>query len=723
MVTLLVNTVIVPVAEDGQFERARIVHIGPAANGHGRVVYTVPLCQQALPQPISEAALLKAEKGGQILFAHQTARAQKRNPRSLPARYSTIKDAAWFRIKPLVKNVRCRTLMLERSTRGSLIAGRARELGVQAEQIYRDIYRYFRGGMTEDALYPDFRSVEIGSLQPDGQKKRGRKPEDVADGKRPNNPALTEQKRAAILRIINASIKTGDTAKDIFEQVKDKLYSSKVLQDGLKTKYVHLPEAQRITEAQFMRVFRRANTGNRIKKRQLGAKEWGSRAKSSLGVSHEVVDGPGQLYEIDWTGTQTELSAVDHPEKNIGTAIIYFVEDVWSKMVVGFFITIEGASWDSASLALFNAFTDNTELYQHYGIKFSSEDIVSGIAYAVRGDLGSEVTGEASTASVRSLKMDFQTARAWTGPDKANVESTNGAFKKNLFRRLAGFRPKMRKRGSKNPRSEACLTLHDLTVIVIEEILKYNRRPLCLKSVPSMARKAGIRRTPISLWHWGLRNCTGYLRKEDPEELYVKLLPEQDALITRDGLKVGPFYYECDELSKLDMFSTARLKGKGIPCKVRVDPTRPWVVMRLNEKGTGHVRCKRIDKQGHYHDYHHEDAVVEARHHAREKRRIESEEEQARSDTRANQDAVVRRAKARRKVAGVVGPGGGKERIRANRDEEKKVTSTSLRRIIRKHADAPHKPTPGARRRAKVAGVREMERQTASGIIRALQRA
>ena len=719
--TLLVNTVIVPVAEDGKFERARIVHIGPSANGKGRVAYTVPLFKQALPQPTPEAALLKAEKEGQILFAHHTARAQRRDPRSLPARYNTIKQAAWSRIKPLVKNVRSRTLMLDRETRGSLIAGRARETNVQAEQIYRDLYRYFRGGMTEDALYPDFRSVEVGSLQPDGQKKRGRKPDGVADGKRPNNPALTEQKRAAILRIINAKVKVGVTAKDIFEEVKDKLYSSKVLQEGMATKYVHLPEHKRITEAQFMRVFRRANTGNRIKKRQLGAKEWGSKAKASLGASHETVDGPGQLYVVDWTGTQVELSAVDHPEKNIGTAIIYFVVDVWSKMIVGFFLTIKGASWDSASLALFNAFSDNTELYQHYGIKFAPEDIVSGIPNAVRGDLGSEVVSKASTAAVGGVKIDFQTARAWTGPDKADVESANGAFKKNLFRRLAGFRPKMQKRGSKNPRSEACLTLHDLTAIVIEEILKYNRRPLCLKSVPSIARKARIRRTPISLWHWGLPNCTGYLRKEDPEELYVKLLPEQDALITRDGLKVGSSYYECDELARLDMFSTARLKGRGIPCKVRVDPTRPWVVMRLNENGTGHVRCKRIDKQGHYHDYHHEDVMVEAMQHAKDKRRIEAEEEQARSDTRANQDAVVRRAKARRKAAGVVGPGGGKERIRANRDEEKQSTSASLRRIIHKHAEGPPRPKSRPRRQTNVAGVRAMERQTASGILRALR--
>lgn len=610
MVTLLVNTVIVPVAEDGLFERARIVHIGPAANGKGRIAYTVPMNRQALPLPITEGELLRAEKAGAILFAHHASRAQKRNPKSLPRRYHAIKQAAWTRIKPLVKNVTSRILMLERSTRGSLIAGRARESGVQAEQIYRDLYRYFRGGMTEDALYPDFRSVDVGSLQPDGQKKRGRKPDGVAKGKRPNNPALTEQKRSAIQRIIDARVKAGVPAKEIFEEVKDKL-CSKPVQEGTKTRYIRFPEHLQITEAQFMRVFRRANAGNRIKRRQLGAKEWGSKAKSSLGVSHEAVDGPGQLYELDWTGTQVELAAVDHPEKNIGTAIIYFVVDVWSKMVVGFFITIEGASWDSASLALFNAFTDNTDLYQHYGIKFTPEDIVSGIPYAVRGDLGSEVTGEASTASVRSLKNDFQTARAWTGPDKANVESTNGAFKRNLFRRLAGFRPKMQKRGSKNPRSEACLTLHDLTAIVIEEILKYNRRALCLKSVPSIARKARIRRTPLSLWHWGLKNCTGYLRKEDPEELYVKLLPEQDALITRDGLKVGSSYYECDELARLDMFSTARLKGRGIPCKVRVDPTRPWVVMRLNENGTSHLRCKRIDKQGHYHDYHHEDVAVE----------------------------------------------------------------------------------------------------------------
>lgn len=682
------NAVIIPVGDDPRFVKSRVVHIAP---GNG-VAYLVPMEYQALPEPVAMKDIESAGNDGRIRFATEAPSASKRNSESLPARYSAIRDAAWERIAPLVE-LKTRRFMFDRSVRGGLIARRSKSCKVQPTQLYRDLYRFFRGGMVKDALYPEYRSVLVGSLQPDGQQKRGRKPSDVRKGLRENSPAVTAYKRKEIIRTILKEVKEGSTQDDIFNKVIDLCYSSEIQQRGLTTYYVHLPLEQQLTRAQFSRIFKRANEGNTLSKRMMGQKTWDSTCQAALGSTRASVDGPGRRYEFDWTGTRVELVAEDHPDEKIGTAIIYFVVDVWSGMIAGFFVTLAGASWDSASLALFNAISSKVDFCKHYGRTIAHEEWpVEGVPFDMAGDRGPEVVSEASTAAIGSLFIDFQTTRPYKGRDKAIVEATNGVFKKQLFRRLSGYRPKMGKRGDRNPRKSACLTLFDLTQIVIIEVLRYNKRSLPLAAVPSLARKAGIPRTPLSLWKWGLPNCTGTLRAEDPDKLFAKLLPELDGAITANGLKVGKFRYTAPELEKADVFSTARRRGRQDPVKVRVDPARPEIAMLPRKGARGFIRCTRIDDEHHYERYRFEDAALEAKSHSAKRRDLDQNAAQSRSDARAEQAGIERRAKARVKNAGISGAGGGRNTIRKNREKERSISSE------RQHAFVQQQAFAGARK-------------------------
>ncbi|MDC9611690.1 transposase, partial [Pseudoalteromonas sp. GABNS16H] len=74
--------------------------------------------------------------------------------------------------------------------------------------------------------------------------------------------------------------------------------------------------------------------------------------------------GPGARYEIDATIADLYLVAEDDPAPIIGRPVLYFVKDVFSRMVVGMYVGLENPSWVAAMVALSNAFSDKTTYCQ-----------------------------------------------------------------------------------------------------------------------------------------------------------------------------------------------------------------------------------------------------------------------------------------------------------------------------------------------------------------------
>ena len=62
--------------------------------------------------------------------------------------------------------------------------------------------------------------------------------------------------------------------------------------------------------------------------------------------------GPGARYEIDATIADLYLVAEDDPALIIGRPVLYFVKDVFSRMVVGMYVGLENPSWVAAMVAL-----------------------------------------------------------------------------------------------------------------------------------------------------------------------------------------------------------------------------------------------------------------------------------------------------------------------------------------------------------------------------------
>ena len=72
--------------------------------------------------------------------------------------------------------------------------------------------------------------------------------------------------------------------------------------------------------------------------------------------------GPGSRYEIDATIADIYLVSDSDRACIVGRPTIYFVVDVFSRIVVGFYIGFENASYVTAMQALQVAMTDKVEL-------------------------------------------------------------------------------------------------------------------------------------------------------------------------------------------------------------------------------------------------------------------------------------------------------------------------------------------------------------------------
>ena len=73
-----------------------------------------------------------------------------------------------------------------------------------------------------------------------------------------------------------------------------------------------------------------------------------------------MANGPGSLYQID--ATKDDIYLVSRTDRNriIGRPVVYLVQDVFSRLIAGIAVTLEGPSWLGAMLALENTASDKT---------------------------------------------------------------------------------------------------------------------------------------------------------------------------------------------------------------------------------------------------------------------------------------------------------------------------------------------------------------------------
>lgn len=517
---------------------------------------------------------------------------------SIPANHRQIRDDAWAVIEPIVTSSNCAAY--DRDARGRLIRTALGRTGACKPNIYHWLRRYWQGGMTPNALLPNFHLCGAPGKERNAEgPKRGR-PRTLAKLKGVTaginiDPETAEKLRKGYRMFYEKAPENGGlTKRQAYQRTLEKFFHRGYQRrDGVLVPV--LPPAEALPSFdQFLYWTAKGSDVRDTLTRRHGERKFNLRFRPVLGDSTSMAFGPGSLYQVDSTVGDSWLVSDLNRARRLGRPAVVAVVCAFSHMIVGFHAGLENASFFTAGLALDNATLDKVKFCREHDITISPEEWPSfGLPEALLADRG-ELEGHSASNLVQSLGVRVDNTSPYRADLKGTVERTFRSMNDSLIHDLPGAVRKPKERGERDPRLDAVLTLREFRRLLIHAILQHNSRRIeGYRLQPDMIA-AGVEPRPVDLWQWGIQNRTGHLRTADPAIIRSNLLPQGSATVTYQGIKFRGLHYSCDRAIQERWFERARA-SKSRPVEVGYDP-RTVDVLFLRGVGGGRIEpCKLLE--------------------------------------------------------------------------------------------------------------------------------
>ncbi|CAM4135884.1 Mu transposase C-terminal domain-containing protein [Psychrobacter arenosus] len=260
--------------------------------------------------------------------------------------------------------------------------------------------------------------------------------------------------------------------------------------------------------------------------------------------------GPGSRYEIDATIADIYLLSDSDRKSIVGRPVIYFVADVFSRMIAGFYIGFENPSYTTSMQALKMAVTDKQDYCKEYGVNITADKWPCiGLPDAILADRG-ELLGH----QIETLEKSFSVRIENTPPYRGDLKPVVERYFRTMQAKFKPFAPgvvtgvKEKKKGGRDYRLDAALTITDFTKIMINSILMHNNSHQLRSYDRDSDMPPDLPAVPLQLWNWGLQHRTGKLRSVSEKSLHISLLPRKKATLSDLGIKLFGNYYICAEI-------------------------------------------------------------------------------------------------------------------------------------------------------------------------------
>jgi hypothetical protein len=497
-----------------------------------------------------------------------------------------IQSKSWLMIKEHVQN---EPEIYERSQRGKIIQQIVAQNETTKALVYRKLRLYWQRGKSPNALYPDMSKRGAPNQEKvAGAKKRGR-PRTTAIGTGVN---INAEIASVFRSVIKAHYLTTKN-KSITHTYNKGLIALGI--DPTKVSEEELAEAP--TYEQFYHFLQKeVGVVEKVRKRA-GEIIYQKDLRPVLGTSTTEAVGPGSLYQIDATIGDIYLVAENDRTKIIGRPVIYIVVDVFSRLVTGLYVGLEGPSWVSAMIALANTMTDKVRYCAKYGISITHEMWpVIGKPEAILADRG-ELMSKSIEVLSNALFIDIANTPAYRADWKGIVE-------RHFMTLHAKFRPYAegyvtgaigKKRAGRDYRLDAELTLNEITRIIIYCVLNYNTKHVMDAYDADYDIPTELPHNPLALWNWGIKNRTGKLRSVSEELAIVNLLPHTEASVTENGIKLFGCFYSTAYAIKEGWFDRIETGPKKV--SVAYDPhTCNTIYLRLDGKYDKFIVCELTER-------------------------------------------------------------------------------------------------------------------------------
>ncbi len=463
----------------------------------------------------------------------------------------------------LISHIINEPLFYDPKVRSTRIKEALEEHAVSKPTLYKLLRRYWQRGQTPNALLPDYKnSGGKGKRRKGASKKLGRP--------RKHTPGLGAIVTEETERLFRLAIE-----RHLLKEKEAGLsYAHRRFVTLFKNHFPDVENTEIPTRRQMEHFLNREyGITTQLKKKTNPIKfNKDVRQLSSTATANTL--GPGSRYEIDATIADIYLVSDSDRRNIVGRPVIYFVKDVFSRMIAGFYVGFENPSYATAVQALTLAMTDKVELCAKYGFKISEEDWPTiGLPDTILAD-----RGELLSHQIESLESSFSIRIENTPPYRGDAK---GIVERTFRTVQAEFKPfapgvvtgtKIKKHGDRDYRTDAALTVREFKKIILSSILMHNRFDVLEKYDREPDMPADLEMTPLSIWNWGIQHRTGRLRSAPKEALWISLLPRAKATISDLGISVFGVYYTCSEIIKRGWLHRAKEVKRPVGLQAAYDP-------------------------------------------------------------------------------------------------------------------------------------------------------
>ncbi len=360
------------------------------------------------------------------------------------------------------------------------------------------------------------------------------------------------------------------TLKKAFSRMNILHFTQAEIIDGVATRLL-LPECQRPTYRQFYYYAQKHLTKEEKDLIKTSAAEQRNNKRLLISDSLKDVYGPADMVEIDACEADVSLVSELDPDQAIGRPIVYFMIDVYSRIILAVSVAFDNNSILGITNLFLNLADDKQEYCKKYGIEFNDKRLwPSGIIpKRIRVDRGSEFKSYEFDRICNEIGIEKQIVSGASGSLKGVVEQAFHQMhaKQNVHLENHGL---IEKRYDSLHHKEASLTIHDYTRMVINFVLAHNQQHLETYPLTKEMIEKNIAPVPAILWEYGSKKYGMPQPIPVLEQYLYSLMTPIKAKISKRGISYKGLWYFAPNDKRLmsEMYAAGT---KRMPFEVRMD--------------------------------------------------------------------------------------------------------------------------------------------------------
>lgn len=508
-----------------------------------------------------------------------------------------VRDQAWEMIRDIVEK---EPFAYQKKHRTLLVNKAIKKYSTTYPTIYKNLRRYWQRGKTLNALLPDYyKSGGRGKERVAGQKKRGRPRIYGREGI--NVDGKTKRVFRVALEKYYLTTKK-NSLKKAYEMMIKEFYANDfyIDENGILKMEIENPD-QIPTLDQFRYWYNKEYTVKESLIARQGRKKYEKDHREILSSSTLETFGPGSRFQIDATIADVYLISRYNRVWIIGRPVVYVVIDVFSRLIAGIYVGLEGPSWLGAMMALANTASNKVAYCKQYGIDIPKAAWpCEHLPKRLLADRG-ELEGYNVERLITAFRTKVENAAPYRADWKGIVEKYFDIIQARVKPFIPGVvEPDFRQRGTRDYRLDAKLTLEQFTQIMIKQVILHNTNQYLTEYIRTEEMISDdVKPIPIDLWNWGISQNSGNLYYYSEETVKFNLLPRGIGTVTHQGIRFKGMLYGCQQALEEGWFSRARNKGSW-RITIIYDPRNVSKIYLLNENYGTFSECYLLDHQERY---------------------------------------------------------------------------------------------------------------------------